>query len=102
MQKKKEQKKGKKTKRCAELMEESEGFKNVATKIKFLEQQLTLCNKTIKDYEQAGQTAEKEIEEHFAKCVNALAARMTVLLRGIAQKITNQSMFLCFDSYFLI
>jgi hypothetical protein len=73
-------------------MEHSEGFKSVESKIKSLEQQLSLCSKTIKDFEQSGKDAEKEIEEHFARCMNSLAARKVVLLEEVAQKIANQRM----------
>jgi hypothetical protein len=73
-------------------MEHSEGFKSVASKIKSLEQQLSLCAKTIKDFEQSGKDAEKEIEEHFARCMNSLAARKAVLLGEVAQKLANQRM----------
>jgi hypothetical protein len=72
-------------------MEQSEGFKGVDSKIKSLEQQLSLCDKAIKDFEQSGKDAEKEIEEHFAKCMNSLAERKAVLLKDVAQKIVTQS-----------
>jgi hypothetical protein len=73
-------------------MEQSEGFKNVDSKIKSLEQELSLCNESIKDLEQSGKGAEKEIEEHFARCMNALAARKLVLLREVSNNVTNQRM----------
>jgi hypothetical protein len=72
-------------------MEQSEGFKGVDSKIKSLEEQLSLCDKTIKDFEQSGKEAEKEIEDHFARCMNSLAARKAVLLKEVAHKLTNQS-----------
>jgi hypothetical protein len=72
-------------------MEQSEGFKSVYSKIKSLEQQLSLCDKTIKDFEQSGKDAEQDIEEHFAMCMNSLAARKAVLLKEVSHKITNQS-----------
>ena len=37
--------------------------------------------------------AEREIEEHFARCLNALAARQEELLRALQQHFTLQSMF---------
>ena len=40
----------------------------------------------------SGKEAEKDIEEHFAKCINALAERKAVLLGEAALKVTNQSM----------
>jgi hypothetical protein len=73
-------------------MEQSEGFKSVDSKIKSLEKELSLCDETMKDFEKSGKEAEKEIEEHFARCMNALAARKEVLLREVAQKVTNQRM----------
>jgi hypothetical protein len=72
-------------------MEQSEGFRGVDSKIKSLEHQLSLCDKTIKDFEQSGKDAEKEIEEHFAMCMNSLAARKAVLLKEVSQKIIIQS-----------
>ena len=39
-----------------------------------------------------GKEAEKDIEEHFAKCINALAERKAVLLKEAAHKVTNHSM----------
>jgi hypothetical protein len=66
-------------------MEQSEGFKSVDSKLKSLEQQLSLCDKTIKDFEQSGKDAEQEIEEHFARCMNSLAARKAVLLKDVKE-----------------
>ena len=40
----------------------------------------------------SGKEAERDIEEHFAKCMNALAERKSVLLGEAALKVTNQSM----------
>jgi septal ring factor EnvC (AmiA/AmiB activator) len=80
-------------------MEQSEGFKSVDSQIKSLEQELSLCNEAIKDVEQSGKDVEKEIEEHFARCMNSLAARKEVLLREVSQNITNQRMIpSCFFS----
>ena len=39
----------------------------------------------------SGREAEKDIEEHFAKCINALAERKAVLLKEATQKATNIS-----------
>ena len=44
----------------------------------------------------SGREAEKEIEEHFAKCINALAERKAVLLKEASHKVTNQSMVTLF------
>ena len=46
----------------------------------------------VSDSLSSGKEAEKDIEEHFAKCMNALAARKAVLLGEAAHKITSQSM----------
>ena len=46
----------------------------------------------ISDSLSSGKEAEKDIEEHFAKCMNALAERKAVLLREAANKVTSQSM----------
>ena len=40
---------------------------------------------------QSGKEAEKNIEEHFGKCINALAERKAVLLKEASQQVTNQS-----------
>jgi hypothetical protein len=71
-------------------MEQTEGFKSVDSQIKSLERELALCDETFKDIEQSGNVAEKEIEEHFARCMNSLAARKEVLMREVAQNVTNQ------------
>jgi hypothetical protein len=87
-------------------MEQSEGFKSVALQIKSLEQELSLCDEAIKDVEQSGKDVEKEIEEHFARCMNSLAARKEVLFeRGVSenrQSTYDPSPFNKVDIYFLM
>jgi hypothetical protein len=72
-------------------MENNEGFKSVAGKIKELEHQLSLCDEVSKELEQNGEQAEREIEEHFWMCEHALAARKAALLNECAQKIKDKS-----------
>ena len=80
-------------------MEHSEGFKNVVATIKALEKQLSLCGDSIRVCEQSAVEAEEEIEEHFAKCMNALAARKASLVRQIPEKVALQSIT-CFKPKF--
>ena len=70
-------------------MEQSEAFKSAAARIKLLESKLAAC---ANNNENSATQAEKEIEEHFAKCMNALAARKADLLREVKQKVNHQSM----------
>ena len=72
-------------------MEQSEGYKKLEAKLQAFEQQLPLCDKANKVCERSGKDAEKDIEEHFAKCMNALAERKAALLREVARKVANQS-----------
>ena len=71
-------------------MEQSEAFKNVVTTIKILEEKLSLCTNISK---QSLDIAEQEIEEHFAKCLNALAARKEELLREVKLQAIIQGLF---------
>ena len=73
-------------------MENIEEFKVVVANINHLEQLLVLVEESAKEIEERGQEVEKEIEEHFDRCFNALAARKETLLRELGQKVTNQSM----------
>jgi hypothetical protein len=73
-------------------MELNEEFKRVVGNIKLLEQQLISLNEKIVSNEQGSEIAEREIEEHFARCMDALAARKDVLLRELGEKRENQSM----------
>jgi len=73
-------------------MEQNEGFKSITSKIKGLEEQLSQCDKILKECEQCGSEAEREIVEHFVKAINMLAARKAVLLDEVSQKIITRSM----------
>jgi hypothetical protein len=82
-------------------MEQSEAFKSGAATIKALEKQLEACRNIGGECEQRAVELTKEIEEHFAKCMNTLAARKEVLLREIAQKVSDRSKYL-FIIYFIL
>jgi thioesterase domain-containing protein len=73
-------------------MEANEEFRRVAATIKQLELKLLLIGEKSKINEQYGEEAEQEIEEHFERCLIALAARKDSLLRDLAMEISNQSM----------
>jgi hypothetical protein len=73
-------------------MERSEAFKNVVTTIKILEEKLALCTNISN---QSLHIAEQEIEDHFAKCLNALAARKEELLREVKLQVNIQGVFIC-------
>ena len=77
-------------------MEQSEAFKNVATTIKILEEKLSLCANISN---QSLNTAEQDIEEHFAKCLNALAARKEELLRDVKLQVNIQGF--CSYTYYI-
>jgi hypothetical protein len=82
-------------------MQQSEVFKSGEATIKYLEKQLEACGKINIVCEKSAGEATIEIEEHFAKCVNALAARKEVLLKQIAQRVADQSrIFSCFTLFF--
>jgi hypothetical protein len=74
-------------------MERSEGFKSSVATIKALEGQLAACGRVLKECERAEVKAEQEIEEHFEKCMNALAARKATLLRTVEERVSTRSMF---------
>ena len=71
-------------------MEQSETFKSAAATIKLLESKLAACSNNRCEY--SATQAEKEIEEYFAKCMNALATRKADLLREVKQNVNHQSM----------
>jgi hypothetical protein len=73
-------------------MEHNQEFKNLLVHIQQLEQQLEHIGESIKINEKCGTDAEADIEEHFARCVNALAARKLVLLKDLGEKVNTQSM----------
>ena len=88
-------------------MEDNEEFNKVVENITQLEQQLMAID--IKRYEQEGEEAEREIEGHFARCMNDLAARKEALLGDLNKHISHQSMpsiypfscLLCLSSIFI-
>eukprot|EP00026_Physarum_polycephalum_P008268 Phypoly_transcript_08349.p1 GENE.Phypoly_transcript_08349~~Phypoly_transcript_08349.p1 ORF type:complete len:424 (+),score=45.81 Phypoly_transcript_08349:78-1349(+) len=65
-------------------MENNEELRNVIENIKLLEQFLEIGSET------SIEEVERQVKEHFAKCVNALAARQEVLLRDIQEKYGQQ------------
>eukprot|EP00026_Physarum_polycephalum_P015264 Phypoly_transcript_15903.p1 GENE.Phypoly_transcript_15903~~Phypoly_transcript_15903.p1 ORF type:complete len:155 (+),score=31.61 Phypoly_transcript_15903:257-721(+) len=65
-------------------MDQSEAFRKGRAAIKDLEAQLEECGRIGIDAEQT--ETKKEIEEHFAQCMNALAARKEELLLEVDQK----------------
>lgn len=73
-------------------MEENEGFKHISRKIEALKQQLLVCDENFKAMEQYGKEAEKEIEEHFEKCMSALASRKALLKSECMVQVHNYSM----------
>jgi hypothetical protein len=74
-------------------MQQNEAFMSGESTIKALEKQLIACENMIKACEQSAEEVTQEIEEHFARCMNSLAARKEVLLREVAQNVAAQSMF---------
>ena len=76
-------------------MEQTKGFKDVKATIELLQKQLAMCDSMSTLCESSTIHAEKEIEDHFFKCINALAARKDSLLKEIAQHATDQSMSIC-------
>ena len=61
-----------------------------------------ICSMIKKLIQSSGKDAEKDIEEHFAWCMNALAERKAVLLRETAQTVENKSTALHPLLYFLL
>lgn len=75
------------------MMAQSEGFKEVQTLVNALEKRLSVCKNINQICEQSAREAGQEIEEHFAKCFNALAARKAELLKQVTTEMANHSMF---------
>lgn len=73
-------------------MEHRETYKKLASIIKDLEHQLSLCDRKFQEYEISGTDAKKEIEEHFSDRINEIVARKETLLAEVDNNITNQSM----------
>jgi hypothetical protein len=57
-----------------------------------LEFQLKMSKEASKEWDKVGEEAEKEIQEHFGKCLVALAERKAALMKEVAQKVSYQSM----------
>jgi hypothetical protein len=80
-------------------MEQSEGFRKAVATIQALEKQLADCSDAAQTCENSKVKAEREIEEHFARLMNALAARKEALLKEVDNTTNHQSMrlsiFLC-------
>ena len=74
-------------------METSEEFKTLVANINKLEQELLLVDENEKMNAVYESEAGMNIEEHFSRCVNALAARKDALLRELGVEICVQSMF---------
>ena len=60
--------------------------------LKELQGQLTLCSEAARAWEKTGEEAEREIQEHFAKCLRALAERKAGLMKEVAYKVNSESM----------
>ena len=60
-------------------MEESKAFKSVLKSINQLEKHLLCIHQNATESENNRERAEREIEEHFGMCFNALAARKEIL-----------------------
>jgi hypothetical protein len=97
-------------------MEENKEFKNLVASIKELEQQLLSVEAKQLDQQgikiiqlvcccvvlvlldilfilgKQGVEVERQIKEHFAQCVNTLAARQETLLQDLHEIISKQSM----------
>ena len=73
-------------------MEQSAAFKDVQDTIKVLEKRLAMCANVNQLCEQTAKDSAKQIEEHFALCLNAIAARKTELLNEVTQKLDSHSM----------
>ena len=73
-------------------MEQSAAFKDVQDTIKVLEKRLAMCANVTQLCEQTAIDSAKQIEEHFALCLNTIAERKTELLREVTQKLDSHSM----------
>eukprot|EP00026_Physarum_polycephalum_P015279 Phypoly_transcript_15920.p1 GENE.Phypoly_transcript_15920~~Phypoly_transcript_15920.p1 ORF type:complete len:213 (+),score=27.41 Phypoly_transcript_15920:130-768(+) len=71
-------------------MENTKEFQNVITSIRQVELSLTKLEESVKAYENNGMDVKKEIEEFFAKCIDALAVRKDALLKELDSEISNQ------------
>ena len=74
-------------------MENSPEFRNVIEIIKSFENQLQFCAESRDILERSGLEATQYIEEHFARCLDALATRKAALLGECNEFINNQRMY---------
>ena len=75
-------------------MEKREDFKRVVEGINQLEQQLLSINEDAQKNERYAVEAEEQVEQYFARCLQAMAVRKGALLRELGVMVTTQSMFL--------
>ena len=73
------------------MMEQSEEYLKAVARIQVLEQQVVLCSKAEREFEESGVQSQHLIEEHFGMYMNALAARKAALLEAVQQNISVQS-----------
>ena len=76
------------------IMEKREDFKRVVEGINQLEQQLLSINEDAQKNERYAVEAEEQVEQYFARCLQAMAVRKGALLRELGVMVTTQSMFL--------
>ena len=62
--------------------------------IETFEQELVKCDEREKEQQRKYEEVEREIEDHFAKCESALAARKVFLLNECSNHLSTQSMLL--------
>ena len=73
-------------------MEEGEEFKSIALIISDIEQELLRCAEKAEEDKQKHKEVEQDIEEQFAKCESALAARKYFLLDECSNLLSKQGM----------
>ena len=74
-------------------MENNAVYKQATHNIKKLEEKLASIGDAV--IEKSGVEAERDIEEHFGRCLTALADRKDVLLKKVKEVVQSQSMFFC-------
>lgn len=74
-------------------MAQSEEYNKVEALIRDLKHQLAMYGSSSCTCEETAKHARKEIEEHFAICMNNLAARKEKLLKEVDQKVEAQRMY---------
>ena len=73
-------------------MEQTQEFRSIIVVIESLEEELLKCNQKQKDNKQKYEEVEREIEDHFARCESALAARKQFLLNECSSHLNSQGM----------